>query len=124
MEKDHTLVHSAHVEASNTIEAIDPEISACVRRKFDLRIVPALTLLYLFAQIDRYDYHFQEMDIRWSSTVPTLAMLESLVLGSFIITEDLANRDPSGMAKDLELTGDRFNIGLSAFFVTYIVLEV
>jgi len=51
-------------------------------------------------------------------------MLESLVLGSFIITEDLANLDPSGMGKDLELTGDRFNIGLSAFFVTYIVLEV
>lgn len=29
-----------------------------------------------------------------------------------------------GMAEDLDLTGNRFNIGLSAFFVTYILFEV
>jgi hypothetical protein len=30
----------------------------------------------------------------------------------------------TGMGEDLQLTGNRFNIGLSCFYVPYILLEV
>ncbi|KAL5318126.1 hypothetical protein ACEPPN_015231 [Leptodophora sp. 'Broadleaf-Isolate-01'] len=66
-------------------------IEASIRRKFDLRIMPIVTFIFLFAFIDR---------------------------------SNTGNARLLGMAKDLQLTGFRFNIVLSAFYTTYILLEV
>lgn len=36
----------------------------------------------------------------------------------------MGNAKGLGMTEDLELTGDRFNITLTTFFITYILFEV
>lgn len=41
------------VEVLNTQTTIDPVVEARVRRKLDIRLMPILTLVYLFAFIDR-----------------------------------------------------------------------
>lgn len=54
VEKSRASVEAEQIESTMTVEAIDPEISARIRRKYDVRIVPAMALLYLVSQIDRY----------------------------------------------------------------------
>lgn len=36
----------------------------------------------------------------------------------------MGNAKVLGMSEDLVLTGDRFNITLTAFFITYVIFEV
>ena len=91
VEDEKDLASIAHINIIYQPEPIDPVLEARVRRKLDWRLMPILTLIYLFAFIDR---------------------------------SNAGNARVLGMGKDLELDGDRFNIGLSAFYVPYILLEV
>ncbi|KAK5044619.1 hypothetical protein LTR84_010633 [Exophiala bonariae] len=90
-ETDKDLATIAHINAVYQPDPIDPASEARVRRKLDWRLMPILTLIYLFAFIDR---------------------------------SNAGNARVLGMGKDLALDGYRFNIGLSGFYVTYILLEV
>ncbi|RDL36438.1 uncharacterized protein BP5553_05790 [Venustampulla echinocandica] len=89
MDADH--IEKASIHSFDYDEVIDPVIEARLVRKMDIRFLPIVTLIYLFAFIDR---------------------------------SNAGNARVLGMEKDLKLTGDRFNIGLSAFYVTYVVFEV
>jgi hypothetical protein len=42
-----------HVDYADPSTEIDPALDAAVRRKLDWRLMPVLTLIYLFAFIDR-----------------------------------------------------------------------
>ncbi|KIX09395.1 uncharacterized protein Z518_00474 [Rhinocladiella mackenziei CBS 650.93] len=90
-EKEKDLASIAHVNTVYPPNPIDPVLDARVRRKLDYRLLPILTLIYLFAFIDR---------------------------------SNAGNARVLGMGEDLQLDGYRFNIGLSGFYVTYILLEV
>ena len=54
------VVESFHLEDEDGLEefrpatVIDAEIERRLRRKFDFRILPIVTLIFLFAFIDRY----------------------------------------------------------------------
>lgn len=52
-EKVPVASESEHHEYEATAALIDPVIEARVRRKLDIRLMPVLTLVYLFAFIDR-----------------------------------------------------------------------
>ncbi|KFY78895.1 hypothetical protein V498_09025, partial [Pseudogymnoascus sp. VKM F-4517 (FW-2822)] len=81
---------STHIEKSDGMiddfdTVIDPVLEVRLVRKMDIRLLPIVTLIYLFAFIDR---------------------------------SNAGNARVLGMGDDLQLTGNRFNIGLSAFYVT------
>lgn len=44
----------SHEELQDSLSSIDPKIEASIRRKFDCRVLPLATLVYLMAFIDRY----------------------------------------------------------------------
>ncbi|KAI8149351.1 major facilitator superfamily domain-containing protein [Fennellomyces sp. T-0311] len=91
MKLDDDSVEIAHADLPKSLDEIDPKIEARLRRKYDLRIMPIVTLIYLMAFIDR---------------------------------SNMGNAKVLGMEEDLELTGVRFNITLTAFFITYVLFEV
>lgn len=91
IEDEKDLAAIAHVNIVYQPDPIDPELEARVRRKLDWRLMPILTLIFLFAFIDR---------------------------------ANVGNARVLGMGHDLHLDGTRFNIGLSGFYVTYIVFEI
>ncbi|KAI1932588.1 hypothetical protein LOZ58_003758 [Ophidiomyces ophidiicola] len=66
-------------------------LEAKLRRKFDFRILPIVTGIFLLAFIDR---------------------------------ANAGNARILGMAKDLDLRGYRFNIAMTAFYCSYIFLEI
>ncbi|EEP76377.1 predicted protein [Uncinocarpus reesii 1704] len=66
-------------------------LEARLRKKFDFRILPIVTGIFLLAFIDR---------------------------------ANAGNARILGMAKDLDLRGYRFNIAMTAFYCSYIVLEI
>ncbi|GAB5590705.1 hypothetical protein Unana1_05605 [Umbelopsis nana] len=78
-------------DPSAALSQIDPNIEARIRRKYDLRILPIATFIYLMAFIDR---------------------------------SNMGNARVLGMTADLDLSGNRFNISLTAFFITYVLFEV
>ncbi|KAK9465471.1 major facilitator superfamily domain-containing protein [Lipomyces arxii] len=53
-----------------------------------------------------------------------LPLATAAYLVAFIDRSNSGNARILGMAADLELTGNRFNIAMSAFYVTYILLEI
>ncbi|KAI9493779.1 major facilitator superfamily domain-containing protein [Zychaea mexicana] len=84
-------IELSHADLPQSLEELDPKLEAKIRRKYDLRIMPIVTLIYLMAFIDR---------------------------------SNMGNARVLGMEEDLELTGVRFNITLTAFFITYVLFEV
>lgn len=84
---------AAHVDEplTTSVTGTDPAVEKRIVRKYDLRIMPIVTLIYLLSFIDR---------------------------------SNAGNAKVLGMAKDLNLVGLRFNIGLSCFYVTYIIFEI
>ena len=77
-------------------------------RKFDWRILPGLSCLYLLCFLDR-TYQQPAVDLL---IVGTLGMLGQ-------ITEVCSNRRLQGLESDLGMTGDDYNLALCVFFVTY-----
>ena len=53
--KTEDSVELAHADLPASLNEIDPKIEARIRRKYDLRIMPIVTLIYLMAFIDRYN---------------------------------------------------------------------
>jgi hypothetical protein len=45
---------SSSIDSLKELESIDPKIEARIRRKYDIRILPIVTVVYLLAFIDRY----------------------------------------------------------------------
>ncbi|KAH7013993.1 major facilitator superfamily domain-containing protein [Ilyonectria destructans] len=80
---------ATHIESlsSDTRDVFDKRL----RRKFDLRVLPFLTLMHLCSMIDR---------------------------------SNMGNAAVLGMREDLDLTGNRFNIALSLFFIPYVLFEI
>lgn len=53
-ESSKNSISISHEELQDSLANIDPKIEAAIRRKFDLRVLPMATLVYLMAFIDRY----------------------------------------------------------------------
>ena len=51
--KTEDSVELSHADLPASLDEIDPKIEARIRRKYDLRIMPIVTLIYLMAFIDR-----------------------------------------------------------------------
>ncbi|KAI8640259.1 major facilitator superfamily domain-containing protein [Parasitella parasitica] len=90
-EKGVESVNYSHEDQIDALESIDPKLEARIRRKFDMRIVPMATLIYLMAFIDR---------------------------------SNMGNAKNLGMTEELDLTGNRFSITLTTFFITYVLFEI
>jgi hypothetical protein len=82
-----------------------------LRRKFDLRILPIVTGIFLLAFIDRYDPG---------------ALIITICVTMLIITlsANSGNARLLGMADDLDLEGYRFNVAMTVFYVSYVLLEM
>ncbi|KAH6695504.1 major facilitator superfamily domain-containing protein [Plectosphaerella plurivora] len=72
--------------STDTRAALDKRL----RRKFDLRVLPFLTMMHLCSMIDR---------------------------------SNMGNAAVLGTREDLNLTGNRFNIALTLFFIPYVLFE-
>ncbi|KAG2220157.1 hypothetical protein INT45_013855, partial [Circinella minor] len=89
--KTEDSIELSHAGLPPSLDEIDSKIEARIRRKYDLRIMPIVTLIYLMAFIDR---------------------------------SNMGNARVLGMEDELDLSGYRFNLALTAFFITYVIFEV
>lgn len=72
----------------------------------DIRLIPLLTLLYLFSFIDR-------------ANIGTLSQIRTNQRTNDIST---GNANIEGLSDTLGLTGQQYNIALSIFFIPYVLL--
>lgn len=79
-----------------------------VLRKIDVRLIPLLTLLYLFAFIDRANIGTKKLPISFRMINET-------------DYQPLGNAKIEGLTEDLKLTDDQYNTCLSIFFVPYVL---
>ncbi|KAK5443531.1 hypothetical protein LTS15_010676 [Exophiala xenobiotica] len=87
-EPGHLETQPREVGMALGMESVD---KSKILRKMDLRIIPVLTILYLFAFLDR---------------------------------GNIGNAKVLGMAKDLGLAGNEYNLCLTVFFFPYIFFEI
>ncbi|KAG8903381.1 hypothetical protein FRB99_003373 [Tulasnella sp. 403] len=91
----------AEIAAFGTSLAFSTEEEAALVRKFDLRIMPIVTILYLSNFIDEYT------GFTWNA-----------------LDTDAGGLRVGGLEKDLRLVGYQYNIGLSIFYIFYALSEV
>lgn len=77
-------------------------------QKVDFRLIPLLTLLYLFSFIDRAN-----IGMPFKSHRNRMHVANPLLIG---------NANIEGLSETLGLSGTQFNIALSIFFVPYVLL--
>lgn len=80
--------------------------------KVDVRLVPFLTLLYLFAYIDR-------ANIGEHLLLPLLLLLDFMLICDVCV--GIGNAKIEGLVEDVGMTDDQYRICLSIFYVPYIL---
>jgi MFS family permease len=96
----------AQVGTSEEIH-IDPVAERRLIRKLDLMLSPMMVLIFLVAYLDRSNI---------GKTIEQLFQLNRLTFAG--------NAAIAGMNEDLDLTGNRLNVAVTLFYVTYIAFEV
>ncbi|GJN91221.1 hypothetical protein Rhopal_004239-T1 [Rhodotorula paludigena] len=87
-------------ESSHALHGIDPKKEAALRRKIDLRIMPIISLIYLFCFIDRAN-----IDILTRSKMFT------------------GNARVAGLEADLGMSGLDYSVLLATFYAAYTFFE-
>lgn len=88
---------------------IDRHAEARLVRKLDMWLAPMMILFFLVAYLDRSNIgmspsHFGD--------------------DSALLTSYLGNAAIAGMTEDLDLTGNRLNVAVTLFYVTYVAFEI
>ncbi|KFY15912.1 hypothetical protein V492_01690 [Pseudogymnoascus sp. VKM F-4246] len=111
LDDSHTSTGSKHEASGNESSGVDVDFSqvdeAKTLRKMDIRLIPALTVLYLLSFLDR------GYDIR-APAQPSFTD----------IARNIGNANIQGLSDDLGLSGPEYNLCLTVFFFTYCLFEI
>jgi hypothetical protein len=92
----------------NIVHEYDVHETRRIMRKIDYRLIPLLSILYLYARA------FEDED--------TVLICHFRL--AYIDRSNIGNARIAGMYEDLQLQGDRYNVALTVFFVPYSLFEV
>lgn len=81
-------------------------------RKLDIRLLPAVSVLYLLSFLDRSN----------GELCSYLALL--YMLGAVANVDVVANARIEGLTTDLKMTGNQYLTGLTLYFIGYVLFEV
>lgn len=77
--------------------------------KIDFRVIPYITVLYLLAFLDRWEYTWSSMEMFTADDDTSTNISSAAIIG---------------LKQDLDLTGNKFNIALVIFFIPYCLFEI
>ncbi|KAL8736245.1 MAG: hypothetical protein Q9166_000400 [cf. Caloplaca sp. 2 TL-2023] len=97
-------------DSDRELEPVDPYLEKEVLRKCDLNVLPVLSVLYLFAFLDRIN-------------IGNVNRLFFDAIRSHWLT-DYTYARIQGLEKDLKMSGHGYNNALQVFFIPYILFEI
>ncbi|KAK6460385.1 high-affinity nicotinic acid transporter [Scheffersomyces coipomensis] len=115
---------SGILEKETSSYASDPELNSLEKEEFQQPVQRTETELQVEVEELAQSLGINQKKLMWKidlCVVPAFCLLYFL---SFLDRVNISNANLYGLAEDLNLTGNQYNIALTVFFVPYIVFEV